>query len=389
MQIANRVADIPASSTFEIDTLASKLLSEGKPILKFGIGAPDFPTPEHISEAAIKAIREHKDFYTPAGGLPALREAIVTKFKRENKIDYKVEEVYANCGAKHSLYNICQILLNPGDEAIIPAPTWETHFQQVKLAEATPVFAKLPADLKLTAAIVEPLITEKTRFIMINSPSNPTGAVMDPAEIEKMVKLAIKHHIYLVSDECYEHLLYDGAVHLSPASLSEEAKAHTITVNAVSKTYAMTGWRIGYVGAPVEVIKAMNALQGHSTSNPSNPAQFAAIAALTGPQDCVQTMQKAFDERRKFVIQAWNGIPEITCEDTKGAFYAFPKVSAYYKGEIKNSYDFTMYLLHEANVAVVPGSAFLADDYIRFSYASSLEDIKEGMRRIKEALGKI
>lgn len=387
--LSSRVKSIPPASTFAINNLANQLIKEGKPVLKFGIGEPDFKTPEYIREAARESISKGLSGYTAAGGITELKQAIVNKFQRENGIQYEMNEVIANCGAKHTLYNICQVLLNPGDEAIIPRPTWESHFQQVILAEGKPVFVDLPSDLKLRAELVEPLITEKTRFILINSPSNPTGAVMDPAEIEKLVKLAIKHNLYLVSDEVYEHFIFGKAKHLSPASLSPEAKAHTLTVNAVSKTYAMTGWRIGFVGGPKEIIQAIDNLQGHSTSNPSNPAQYAAVAALNGNLEFTKQMTAEFAKRRDFVIAAWKSITNVTCEESEGAFYAFPKVSAYYKGNIKNSLDLTMYLLKEALVAVIPGSAFGADEYIRFSYASSMEDIREGMQRIKEALGKI
>lgn len=383
---ASRLENVKPSTMAVINDLANQLIAEGKPVLKFAIGAPDFKPAKHVKEAAKEAIDKGESSYTAAGGIPELKQAICDKFKRENSIEYSDMEVMASAGAKQVLYNICQTILNPKDEVIVPQPTWETHSVQVQLAFGVPVFAKLPTDLKLRAELIEPLITEKTKMIIMNSPSNPTGAVMDPAEIEKVANLAVKHDLYLVSDEVYEHLLFDGAKHLSPASLSPEIKAHTLTVNSVSKTYALPGWRLGYVGGPANLIKAVTKLQGLSTFNPSVPAQFAAIAALNGPQDLVREMREEFDRRRMVAVKAWNSIPDISCETPTGAFYAFPNVSAYYKGKIKNSSDLAKYLLKEVHVALIPGSAFGADDYLRFSYASSMEDIREGMQRIKKAL---
>lgn len=378
--LSERVKNIAPSATLAVDSKAKQLKKEGKDMVIFGAGEPDFNTPENIKEAAKKAIDKNITRYTPIGGIFELKEAVVNKFKRDNQINYDASEVIISCGGKHTLYNIAMSILNKNDEAILPVPYWVSYEEMIKLTGAKVVFCKTNEKFKLTAKDVEEKITKKTKMLILNSPSNPSGAMVERSEIEKIAKLAVKHNFYVVSDEVYEFFVYGNTKRISIASLNNDIKNLTITVNAVSKTYAMTGWRIGYCGANKEVVKAMGNLQGHSTGNPSNIAQMAALEALNGPQNSVRQMVRAFDERRKFMSKRLNEMKGIKCLLPEGAFYAFPDIS---KTGMK-SMEFSERLLDEALVAVVPGIAFGSDNHIRLSYATSMQEIEKGMNRIEE-----
>ncbi len=378
--LAERVKGIAPSATLAIDAKAKQLKKEGKDVVIFGAGEPDFNTPENIKQAAKKAIDNNFTRYTPVGGIPELRQAVADKFKRENNISYDVSEILISCGGKHSLYNISMAVLDKGDEAILPVPYWVSYDEIIKLAEAKPIFCKTDEKFKLTADIVEEKISEKTKMLILNSPSNPSGAIVEPNEIKKIADLAIKNNFYVVSDEVYEHFIYGNKKHLSIASLNDEIKKLTIASNSVSKTYAMTGWRIGYSAGNKEIIKAMDNLQSHSTSNPSSIAQYAALEALNGSQDSVKQMVKAFDERREFIYKRLNEIDGVFCVEPEGAFYAFPDISK----TGMSSIEFASRLLDEALVAVVPGIAFGSDKHIRLSYATSIHEIERGLDRIEK-----
>jgi aspartate aminotransferase len=382
--ISKRAAGIAPSVTLAITAKAKQMKADGIDVVGFGAGEPDFDTPDHIKDAAIKAIKDGFTKYTPSGGIPELKKAVCDKFKRENHIDYKPNEVLISCGGKHTLYNIMEVLLDHGEEAILPAPYWVTYEEQIKMAGAKPVIIDTAkTGLKLTADAVAKAVTSKTKLLILTSPSNPTGMIIDEKELRKIAELAVKHKFYVISDEVYEFLIYDGKKHISIASLDNEIKGIkdlTITVNAVSKTYSMTGWRIGFCGGPAEIIKAMDNLQSHSTSNPCSIAQKAALAALTSPNDFLIAWKKSFDERRKYMVERLNKINGLHCIMPEGAFYAFPDVS---KTGLK-SMEFTERLLDEAKVAVVPGKDFGADNNVRLSYACSMENIKKGLDRIEE-----
>jgi|Deesub1362A_J573_1020465.scaffolds.fasta_scaffold00004_137 aspartate aminotransferase len=391
--LSDRAKRIKPSPTLQMDAKAKAMKAEGIDVINFGVGEPDFDTPENIKEAAIKAIKDGFTKYTPVGGILPLKDAIIEKFKKDNNLDYTRDEIIVSCGAKHSLYNIAQALFSAGDEVIIPSPYWVSYPEQVLLNDATPVFVKTyeKDSFMLKADALESHITPKTKALILNSPSNPTGLAYDKKTLEEIAEVVLKHNLYVISDEIYEKLVYDGVEHISIASLSKEMKEKTIVVNGLSKSHAMTGWRIGFAAGPKEIIKAMTSIQSQSTSNPTSIAQKAAVEALTGPQDFIGKMREEFDKRRKFLVSELNSIPSISCLVPTGAFYAFPNTSALYgKSEkISSSSDLALYLLEEAKVALVPGSAFGDDDYIRISYATSMEDIKKAIERIKEALQKL
>ena len=378
--LSQRARNIAPSATLAIDAKAKQLKKDGKDVVIFGAGEPDFNTPENVKQAAIKAINSNITRYTPVGGMPELKKAIAEKFSNVNKINYDVSEIMVSCGGKHTLYNIAMTILDKGDEAILPVPYWVSFEEMIKLAEAKPVFCRTDERFKLTAENVEEKITEKTKMLILNSPSNPSGAIVESSEIRKIAKLAVDNNFYVVSDEVYEFFVYGKNGSVSIASLNDEIRNLTITANSVSKTYAMTGWRIGYCGANKDIIKAMDNLQGHSTSNPSNIAQMAALEALNGPQDSVKQMVDAFDERRKFIHKRLNEIEGISCVEPEGAFYAFPDISE----TGMSSMDFASRLLDEALVAVVPGIAFGSDKHVRLSYATSMYEIERGLDRIEK-----
>ncbi len=395
--IAERATRIKPSPTLQMDTRAKEMKAQGIDVLSFSVGEPDFDTPEHIKEAAIRALREGKTKYTPVGGIPELKEAIIEKFKRDNGLDYKPEEIIVSCGAKHSLYNIAQAILSPGDEVIIPSPYWVSYPAQVLLNDGIPVVVETSEDegFTLSAEALKEKITPKTKAIMLNYPSNPTGLTYSVDALSKIAEIAIENNIYIISDEVYEKLLYDGLKHTSIASLSEEVKSKTLVVNGISKAYSMTGWRIGYTAGPAEIIKAMTKIQSQSTSNPTSIAQWASVEALKGPQDFLDDMVAEFDQRRKLLVDELNKIDGISCRMPQGAFYAFPNITGVLgkktpEGEvISDSSALAMYLLEKAHVALVPGSAFGAEGYIRISYATSRENILEGVKRIREALDRL
>ncbi len=382
--LSNRIQKLRPSATLAINAKAIELQKQGVDILKFGTGEPDFDTPEHIKQAAKQALDDGFTKYTNATGIPDLKQAVCDKFKRDNNILCTPNEVIISVGGKQALYNIFMALLNPGDEVLLPSPYWVSYADMILVCDG--VVKRIdtrPNRFKLTADMVEEAITPKTKALILNSPSNPTGMVIEKEEIIKIAELAQKHQFYIISDEVYEYFLYDGKEHFSIASIPE-MKDWAFTVNAVSKTYSMTGWRIGYMTGPTEFIKPMGSLQSHSTSNPCSIAQKAALAAITGPQDSVKTMVTEFEKRRNFVHEAFNKIPGFKLEKPEGAFYAFPDIS----GTDKDSFELTELLMEKARVAVVPGGAFgeEGNNFIRFSFASSMSDIEEGMKRIQEAL---
>jgi len=394
--LSDRAKKIKPSPTLAIDAKAKAMKASGSDVISFGVGEPDFDTPENIKEAAIKAMREGFTKYTAVGGIDPLKDAIIEKLDTDNGLKYGREEIVVSCGAKHSLYNIAQALYGPGDEVIIPSPYWVSYPDQVMLNDAEPVFVKTHESdsFMIRPDALEKSVSSRTKALILNSPSNPTGMLYDRKTLESVAELAVKHGFYIVSDEIYEKLVYDEATHVSIASLGQEVKERTIVVNGLSKSHSMTGWRIGYAAGPAGIIKAMTNIQSQSTSNPNSIAQKAAVEALTGPQDFVGSMRSEFDSRRRYLVDELNRIKGIKCSMPKGAFYAFPNVSGIFgrkKGneEIASSSDLALYLLEEAKVAVVHGSAFGDDDYIRLSYATSLDEIRRGVGRIGEALEKL
>jgi aspartate aminotransferase len=397
--LAGRIKRIKPSATLEITAKAAALRASGVDIIGMSAGEPDFDTPENIKNAAIHALQEGFTKYTPVGGIDQLKEAIINKLKRDNNLSYEKNEILVSCGAKHSLYNLSQVLFERGDEVIIPAPYWVSYPDQVELAEATPitVMTEEKDGFKLTPELFKKNLTSKTKALILNSPSNPTGSAYNQEDLLSLAEIALAHKIYIISDEVYEKIVYDGFSHTSIASLNEEIKKQTIVVNGVSKAYSMTGWRIGYAAGPAELIRAMSTIQGQATSNPTSIAQKATIEALNGPQDELSRMVTEFHKRRDYIIKRLNNIEGISCYTPQGAFYVFPNVSRYYgyynpgqtQQVINNSTTLTAYLLEEAKVAVVPGIAFGADDFIRLSFATSLEKIKVALDRIEEALAKL
>ena len=394
MKISERVKVISPSATLAVTNKAKALKAQGVDVVGFGAGEPDFDTPDEIKEAAKRAIDEGFTKYTPSAGIPELRKAIAEKFKSDNGLDYLPEQILVSCGAKHSIYNAVQALVDPGDEVIFQAPYWVSYPEFVKAAGGKPVIveAGVEQDFKMTADQVHDAITNKTTLCIINSPSNPTGAVYAADELRAIMDVLVDHGVSVISDEIYEKILYDGLQHACVPALAPEYKEPTILVNGVSKTYSMTGWRIGYLAGPKDVVAAMSRLQDHSTSNPTSISQKAALAALQGDQLAAAKMVKAFDERRRYIVSALNAIPGVRCPMPKGAFYVFPDVSGVYgkplKGGkvVKGSMELTDFLLDTARVAVVPGVAFGDDRCVRLSYATSLEAIKKGIERMAETL---
>ncbi len=394
--LSERTQRIKPSATMAIDARAKSMKAQGIDVLNFGLGEPDFDTPEHVKEAAVRAIRDGFTKYTAVGGIDELKEAITKKLAVDNNLDYTKEEVIVSCGAKHSLYNIAQALFNPGDEIVIPVPYWVSYPDQALLNDAVPVFVPTYEgdNFMLRPGELESKITGKTKALILNSPSNPTGSAYDQKALDAIAGIAVKRNIFVISDEIYEKLVYDGTKHVSIASLGSEIKKRTIVVNGLSKSHAMTGWRIGYAAGPREIIKAMTNIQSQSTSNPASISQKAAVAALTGPQDFISIMRTEFDRRRKVLVDGLNAIEGISCLNPNGAFYAFPNVSKFYgrcvgTRRINSSLDMATYLLEEANIALVHGEAFGDDKYIRISYATAMDIIKKGIERMMDALSKL
>lgn len=382
MKLAGRVSDIAESVTLKISARAKKMAKEGVDVVSLAAGEPDFDTPSHIKEAAIKAINEGFTKYTPSSGMMELRQSISRKFKKDNGLDYAPEQIVVSNGAKHSLNNIFQALCEEGDEVLIPAPYWLSYPAMVNMAEATPVFVptKKENNFKLTEIDLESKITKKTKCLVLNSPSNPTGSVYSRSELEMVAKVAVKHKIFVISDEIYEKLIYGNTKHVSIASLGKEINDLTITVNGVSKSYAMTGWRVGYAAGPVEIMKAIGNLQSHATSNPASVSQRATLAALEGSQDCVEKMRVEFAKRRDIMVAGIEAIENMSCIRPEGAFYLFCDISKLEMGSV----EVANRLLDEANVATIPGEPFGADDFIRLSFATGEEKIKKALGRIKE-----
>jgi aspartate aminotransferase len=394
--LSNRAKGLKPSPTLAINAKAKAMQAQGIRVVSFGAGEPDFDTPENIKRAAIKSIEEGFTKYTAVGGIDELKDAVIQKFQRDNQLTYKRSQILISCGGKHSFYNLAQALFDRGDEVIIPAPYWVSYPPMVALAEATPVIIETKEEngFKVTPEDLKKAATPRTKALVLNSPSNPTGSAYTKKELEKIAEVAISHKFFVISDEIYEKIVYDGFQFRSIASLGEEIKGRTIIVHGVAKTYAMTGWRIGYTGGPEEIISAMSNIQSQSTSNPTSISQKASVEALIGPQEEVKKMVSAFTERRNYIVDRLNEISGVSCFKPTGAFYVFPNFSEYfgksYQGKkISNSTELADYFLDVAKVAVVPGVEFGADPFERLSYATSMKDIREGIDRIEEALKKL
>src|SRR5688572_15566352 len=380
--IAQRAASLSPSLTLAIDSKAKAMKAAGEDVVGFGAGEPDFDTPQHIKDAAAKALADGFTKYTPAAGIPELRQAIADKFQRENGLTYKPSQVIVSCGGKHSCYNVILSTCEEGDEVIIPAPYWLSYPEMVKLAGAAAVILETTdtTEFKVTPEQLRKAITKKTRLFILNSPSNPTGSLYTRDEIKALGEICVENGVLIMSDEIYEKLVYDGAEHASVASFSQAHYDHTVIVHGFAKAYSMTGWRLGYLAAPEPIAKAIDAIQSHSTSNPTSFAQKGAVAALTGPQDHLSAWLGEYAKRRSFAHQKFNSIPGISCVNAKGAFYLFPNIS---QTGLKSA-DFCAKLLEQQKVAAVPGVAFGADDYIRISYATSMANIEKGLDRIEK-----
>ena len=396
MKLAERVNRIKPSPTFAAAAKAAAMRAKGIEVISFAQGEPDFDTPDNIKEAAYKAIREGITKYTPAAGFPELKDAIIQKFKRDNNLTYDRAQVFASAGAKLIIYNLAQALFEAGDEVIVPAPYWVSYPDIVLLMDAKPVIIPTSEEqgFKMSAQQLKSAITPRTKAMIINSPCNPTGATYTANELKALVEVLLPKKILIIADDIYEKFVYDGTVFTSIASLGKEVQEQTVVVNGVSKTYSMTGWRIGYAAGSPEIIAAMDKIQTQNVSNPVSFCQKAAVEALLGSQDSVQKMIVEFDRRRRYIVSRLNAMPGITCSLPKGAFYVFPNVTGLFgkkwgDREISNSSDVTDFILEEAKVAVVAGMAFGNDNYIRFSYATSMVNIEKGMDRIQETLKKL
>ncbi|MFO0148447.1 MAG: pyridoxal phosphate-dependent aminotransferase [Microcystis sp.] len=385
MKLASRVNQVTPSLTLAIDSLAKEMKKNGEDVCSFSAGEPDFDTPIHIKAAAKKALDEGKTRYGPAAGEPGLRKAIAEKLLRDNQLAYNADNIIVTNGGKQSLYNLIMALIEAGDEVIIPAPYWLSYPEMVTLAGGTSVIVNtsLENHYKITPEQLEAAITPKTKLFVLNSPSNPTGIVYTPEEIAALAKIVVEKDILVVSDEIYEKILYDGAIHRSIASFGPEIFQRSIISNGFAKAFSMTGWRVGYIAGPVEIVKAMTKIQGHSTSNVCTFAQYGAIAALESPQDCIEEMVKAFSERRQYILERVRAIPGLNCPTPNGAFYVFIDIS---QTGLK-SRDFCQKLLETQKVAAIPGIAFGADDCIRLSYATDLKTIEKGFDRIDKFIG--
>lgn len=396
MQLSKKAGNISPSITLSITAKANELKKQGVDVVSFGAGEPDFNTPENIINAAIKAMKDGKTKYTPAGGILELKETICKKFKKDNNLDYKPSQITVSTGAKQCLANVFMAILNPGDEVLIPIPYWVSYPELVKLADGVPVFVetKKENNYKYTVEDLEKAVTNKTKAILLNSPNNPTGTIYSEDELLKIADFAKKYNLLIISDEIYEKLIYDNEKHISIASLNEDAYGRTLVINGVSKTYAMTGWRLGYVAASEEITKIMTSIQSHMTSNVNTITQYATIEALNGPVEDLNNMVGEFARRRDFMIDKLSKINGVSIIKPSGAFYIMVNVSDYFNTEFKgqkieNSLDFAKVLLDEEKVAVIPGAGFGLDDYIRLSYATSMDVIEKGIDRISTFLSKI
>jgi aspartate aminotransferase len=396
MKLAARVSRIAPSPTLAMAATAKAMAAQGLDIIDFSTGEPDFDTPEPVKAAAEAAIRAGFTKYTPSSGIDELRGAIVEKLQAELGVRYEKSQILVSCGAKHSLYNLAEALLEAGDEIIIPTPYWVSYSDQALLNDATPILMPTREDegYAVRPAELERLITPKTKAILVNSPSNPTGATYDRTTLEQIAAVAIRHDLIVISDEIYEKVLYDGASHVSIASLGPEITARTVIINGVSKAYAMTGWRIGYAAGPKELITAMANIQSQSTSNPCSIAQKAAVAALRLGEPFTIKMVEEFSRRRNTIIEGLNNIPGVTCSMPRGAFYAFPNIKGVLgkrgpSGMLKTPNEMANYLLNDAHIAVVPGEPFGSHDHLRLSYATSMTNITRGLERLGQAFAKL
>jgi len=393
MNISRRVKAIKPSPTLTITAKARAMKAEGIDVIGFGAGEPDFDTPDHIKKAAIKALENGFTKYTAAGGTDELKDAVIGKFKRDNGLDYDRTQILVSCGGKHSLYNLAQVLFDTGDEVIIPSPYWVSYPPIVTLADALPVILETTEEsgFKMDPDKLRRAITKRTKALVLNSPCNPSGTTYTESELREIADIVLEKGIYVISDEIYEKIVYDGFQSVSIASLDNEIKERTIIAHGVSKTYSMTGWRIGFTAGPSSIIEAMNKIQGQSTSNPTSISQKASQEALSGPQDVVEAMVGEFQKRRDYIIDRLNSLEGITCVKPAGAFYAFPNFSSYLgksfrEKPIRDSVDLADYLLDFAQVAVVPGAAFGTEGFERLSFATSMENIEIGIDRIEKAL---
>lgn len=392
--LSDRIGQMAPSQTLELNSKIARLRSQGKNIIALNSGEPDYNTPRPIIDAATRAMLEGRTKYTQTPGIPELREAIVRKFQKDNGIEYGTDEILVSTGAKYALTIALQSLCNPGDEVIIPTPCWVSYVEMVKLAGGIPVLVPVREDNQLDMDKIRAAVTGKTRILLINSPNNPTGAVYPEETMKALAALTLERDLYLISDEVYEKLIYGSTPHVSPASFSQEIRDRTITVNAFSKSYSMTGWRLGYAAGPRQIIKGMSALQGHTVSNATSFVQWAGVTALDECDSYVEEMRLAFEERRNYLYERLTALPGIRCSFPDGAFYLFPDVSGLFGKStgsrlIQDGPDLADYLLDEAGVALVPGTAFEAPDAIRFTYSNSMENLVEAMDRIEAAIRKL
>jgi aspartate aminotransferase len=396
LELSKRAKKISASLTLAISAKANKLKAAGEDVVSFGAGEPDFDTPEYICDAARKALEIGFTRYTAASGYEDLKEAVIEKLKRDNNLEYNKDQVIVSNGAKHSLFNTFQAILNPGDEVIIPVPYWLTYPETVKMGGGTPVFleTKENEDFKINIDKLKDMVNENTKALILNSPSNPTGSIYTKEELEAIAKVAVDNEIIVVSDEIYEKIVYDENKHISIASLNDEIKKLTVVINGVSKAYAMTGWRIGYAAGPKDIIEVMSNIQSHATSNPNSIAQYASNKALRGDHSFMEERKNKFSERRDYMYEKINSVTELSCLKPGGAFYIMMNISDVLGKKIdgntiKDSFSFADNLIEYKKVAVIPGVAFGADNFIRLSYANSMENIKKGLKRIEEFINEL
>lgn len=396
MTVSKRINKIGVSPTMKVAAEAKLMQSRGESVIDFSVGEPDFPTPQNVKEAAIQAIGNNQTKYTLNQGTIELRTAISNKFKKENGLEYSTDEIIVSAGAKQSLYNTIQSLVYVDDEVIIPAPYWVSYPDMVSLAHGQSVIVPTTEEtgFKITPEQLKKAITPYTKILILCNPSNPTGSCYTRKELEAIAEIVEQNNFYVISDEIYEKIVFDNFEFVCFASLSDKIKKKTITVNGLSKSYAMTGWRVGYAAGPEHIIQAINKIQSHSTSNASSVSQAASIEALKGSQDYVEMMRKEYEQRRNFLYDALTSIKGITCYKPEGAFFLFPNFTNYFHKSthvfrIEHSFDLAMYLLHQVKVATVPGSAFGTEGYLRLSYATSMENLKEGVERIKDGLAQL
>ena len=394
--LSHRARAIKPSPTLTVSALAKKMKAEGHDVINFGVGEPDFNTPDYIKNAAKKALDDNFTRYTAAAGIIELREVIVEKFKNDNGLDYATDQIFVSPGAKASIIHILMTICDLRDEVLIPSPYWVSYTSQVEMVDGHPILlpTNMSTNFKITARQLDDALSSLSnpKALILNSPNNPTGSVYSKDELLGIAEVCVKHNILIISDEIYEKLIYDGEEHVSIASLSPDVKEITVVINGVSKAYAMTGWRLGYAAGPTEVIKFASRIQSHTTSNVNSMTQKAAIVALTEDDGSIEKMRQQFEKRRNFLVKELNSIPNVRCTLPKGAFYAMPDISYYLqnnRNNITSSADLCTYILKNYYVAIVPGSAFGANNYVRFSYANSMDNIEKGLRRFAEGLKNI